>query len=825
MERYVEVARWKLGLTPGLPKKEILETVGERLGLTDERVRQKEEELLSALRHALALRGSMVGRCGERVRAWLTSGAEAIPTAAGLCEALRGDYPWMRSEGDVLPLLRLLRIWEPAWPLGWGADAKGCFHVWWDLRATFGTAWERLGGFVRELIDGKAKTDTTRRRPDIARWCIEQEKTPEWPRIRLLAEVLGGLPGMSAEDHAEAWETLRLDNPGPKNDFKLTLQRIGKKLGNNERTAARRKMQVVEALRTSGAMNADEIAQATGIEPNLVRSTLYALEREKTIQMVGNTRYALAMRLPPGLVREVTAFLRQQFARGGVRCGFIHQAYLAFRGQLPEGCTPKRFFAALRHDPAFELCASVYPCVSTCSDLRSRGDKEYGAPFWKHLNARLSRELPIPSERMSEIWDSWFGGDPVQMPDKLTKAFGLRTYKSEGKRWYDRPSEVSGSFTDGDMEAARSFEEALGARPLDFREGATQIPLLEGMVGKAFTPAVRAALQTRMFERRDGLWQTLASVMPEDDQRALARQCAAWLDEWPIVTVARLAEGHPGMDARCLRRVFERHAPGRIDVREELCIRPGRPMYESEEQMARSVVEELRRSGGAQAIAKLTARFPNVDAEWLTIRFPELCGKLGVACVTEGNAVLIPPDEVPGDVAGALGEDPAERHFADVAAAVAESCGERSPEAFLNIYFQDSAALFRRFAELEDPHERTWRGEVLGASNLSLSDLAAKLRQPFTFEEFGAAGRRLCGWTRDGNRTALARVCLRLDEDLWMTPAAFRAAVGWDDGLAARIAARLRMFHRGCAGFHRRRGARAHDAHGGAPQARGRLFR
>ncbi len=282
--------------------------------------------------------------------------------------------------------------------------------------------------------------------------------------------------------------------------------------------------------------------------------------------------------------------------------------------------------------------------------------------------------------------------------------------------------------------------------------------------------------------------------MPEEDQRALARQCAAWLEEWPIVTVALLAEGHPGMDARCLRRVFERHAPGRIDVREELCIRPGRPMYESEEQMARSVVEELRRSGGAQAIAKLTARFPNVDAEWLSIRFPELCGKLGVACVTEGNAVLIPPDEVPGDVAGALGEDPAERHFADVATAVAESCGERSPEAFLNVYFQDSAALFRRFVELKDPHERTWRGDMLGASNLSLSELAAKLPQPFAFEDFCAAGRRLCGWTRDGNLTALAQACLRLDEDLWMTPAAFREAVGWDDGLATRIAARLRMF-------------------------------
>lgn len=823
------VARKRLGLEPGLIRIEILEEVAVRLAVTRSRAQQIEPKVRDKLQQLLSLHSEMVERAAEALKAFLDCPGEGARRLEEVAADLRGrGYAWLGEgqEGALLPLMRLIRLWNPKLPLGWGVDAKGQVWVWWDLCSAFGEAWARLEAFVRERMDVKEGENSAKR---IQKWRIEQEKMPEWQNIRFLVELFGKekedsatLPkrkkGSSESCVHEAAVSLPYETKEAKKAFVGMVRRIEVQLNKKDSTT-HREHAILEALRAGGAMTIEQLAEGTGISFSLVRSSLFALDRNREVQMAGKSRFCLPIRLEAGLVHEVEAFLREQFERGGVDCGFIYQAYEHFKARLPETCDDEAvFYGALRLDERFRLCLPVYPGVATRDDLRTRDGANYDGPFWVHLRQRLACELPVSAERVREIWTSWFGGNETLMHEKLTNAFGLCSYERGKERWYDRDwtreREGQQTFSEEELVAAKAFEAAIGKQPFNFTLD-TACTLLEKQVGRRLTLAVLQALRARMFMRKDGLWFTLASVCPEEEQEALAQQCVAWLETYPFVALERLGQDLPECPAwrrgkkskedraAFLARVVQRYAQGLVKVvYADHFIRPNDTVHQAELKMAELVTDAVEEAGGEMAVAALLECFPALDETWLRKRWVEMCKEEERASLVEDGyaRTVLEADgaAVRPFVEDALSGQSREVLLDNLLVDVAARSGEREVEDFLGAYFLGNRALFKCFVALsEAANGRKWRGEVLGAQKLTRQELASELGQPFTTEEFLAAGRRRCGWKKDEGSGDVARLwafCLRLDNATWMLPEAFREQTGWDGGLAGQVEACLRDF-------------------------------
>lgn len=806
---WMVVVRFSLGLEPGLGQVETLEEVGQRLGVTRERIRQMREKCKVKIVHVLHLCDGMVGHLVETIKQFLDKPGEGACALGALATFLRENgYPWLVPEqtGAMLPLLRLVRLWCTTSPIGWMMDAKGQWYVWWDIRTAFGEAWVRLESMVQAVADGRAGTH------EIQLWRIEQEQTNEWSQILFLISLLGATPGCGKRKAAFCVEAL---GPAYPDDIHaMALKSIGAQVVKSTTTTHR--VQAILDVLHSGAMTAEQIGSAIGVEARLVRSSLCALGRQGKVQVAGKNRFALPLLLDKGLVREVEAFLREQFARGGVDCGFIYQAYEHFKNRLPEICDDSVFFyAALRNDSRFRLIVEAYPSVTTRKGLRTRDGNSYHGSFWEHLRNRVLKECPIEASRMEEIWVSWFGGDLALMPDKLKSAFGLKAYYEGSRRWYDL-DETRGiappqCFSEDVEATTRAFEEAIGMNAADL-DSPMAISLLEQQVGKPFTSTIRGALQERMFTRQDGLWFTLCGVAPEESLKALTHRCETLLATFPLVTLASLGKELPDCPAlrgkkasivarnraNFLGRVLWRYAFDKVCVRDDCCIIPGTEVRKAEQELARQVCVVVDEAGGVISMAQLIASFPNVDSMWLTKRWPDLCEQRGRTSVAEDGQILMLLEycaqEIQTTFHDFLSEHGETIHLDDLLMALSTRCGQENTEDFLGIYFQSSVTLFKRFVEITDvTHKRTWCRDVLGAKTLSTAELAATLPQPFTLDEFNAEGRARCGWVKGGNLARLWKTCLRLDRDRWMTPQAFREAVKWDSELEAHVAA---VFHR-----------------------------
>ena len=807
---WIMAARFSVGLEPGLTQTETLEQVGQRLGITRERVRQLSVKIRAKISHVLHLCDGMVGRLVGTIKQFLDRPGEGAHTLEALVAFLRENgYPWLVPEqaNAIFPLLRLIRLWCATSPLGWMEDTKGQWYAWWDIRTAFGEAWDRLENIVQAVVDGRANMR------EIRLWRIEQEQTQEWRQILFLLSILGAIPGSGkrkAKSCAESLGSVRPDDV-----HAAALKSISTQV-TKLTTTTHREQAILDELRSSGAMTAQQIGLAIGVEARLVRSSLFALERQRKVQVAGKNRFALPLYLEHSFVREVEAFLREQFARGGVDCGFIYQAYEHFQDRLPPICDDSVFFyAALRNASNFRLVVETYPGVATRKELRTRDGNSYKGPFWEHLRKRLLQECPIEASRMEEIWVAWFGGDPELMQDRLKTAFGFKVYHEGRRRWYDldetRGLEAPLCF-DKDVEVAtHAFEKAIGTNTIDL-ESPTTIRLLEQKTGESFTSTIRDALQERMFKRQDGHWFTLCGVCSEEASKALACQCEALLETFPLVTSGSLGKDLPDCPAlqgkkqsivarnraNFLGRVLWRYAFNKICVRDDYCVVPGTEVRKAEQDMARQVTAVVDEAGGVIPVPQLMEHFPNIDLMWLTKRWPDLCEQSGrTSVVDDGQALTLLGNcdqELRPIVCDFLAEHREEVRLEELLMELPVRCGQGNSEDFLGIYFQGNIALFKRFIALADEtYKRAWCRAVLGARNLSTEELAETLPQPFTFDEFCTAGRERCGWTKGSNPAKLWKTCLRLDRDRWITPNAFRVSVKWNTELATQVVA---AFHK-----------------------------
>lgn len=248
---------------------------------------------------------------------------------------------------------------------------------------------------------------------------------------------------------------------------------------------------------------------------------------------------------------------------------------------------------------------------------------------------------------------------------------------------------------------------------------------------------------------------------------------------------------------------MQRYARGLVKVvYADHFIRPDDDVDQAELKMAELVTDAVEEAGGEMAVAALLERFPTLDEAWLRNRWSVMCMKeTRASLVDDGYARTVLEADgaaVRPFVEDALSGQSREVLLDDLLVDVAARSGEHDVEDFLGAYFLGNKALFKCFAALsEAANGRKWRGEALGAQKLTHQELASELEQPFTTEEFLAAGRRRCGWKKDegsGDAARLWACCLRLDNETWMLPEAFREQTGWDGGLAGQVEACLRDF-------------------------------
>ena len=789
-------ARWRLGFEPGLLYRKTLEEVGTRLGVSRERVRQQEIVLRKELSYVLQAWEEPLSKLANRVRACLDRPQEGVTALETLADFLRGNgYRWLKEAGEVLPLLRLLRLAMPTLTVGWGV-ANGRIYAWWNLRTAFGEAWSRLETVCRMWHTVPVRANA------LTRWYLQQEKTQEWPDIRFLVTLLGGDHETVVEECEEAWTAL-VSEKETRVSFRAAVKALGEQIAKGKKSSTYRQELILESLK-AGPLNLDELFEAIIVRaPELkvsrddVRSAVARLEAQKDIQMVGNLRYALASRLAPEIVADAEAFLRAQFVRGGVACGFVYQVFQYCRNRLPKNCTVQHFFAMLRDDPAFGLCAKNYPCVSLREGLTTRANNTNGREsVWEHLRSRLEHELPISATRMEEIWCDWFGGSLVHLADRLSRFFHFKAYrKADGTRWYVC-DEIAPAVSSEDETTAKAFEVAIATfcpAGIELSQR-TAVTFLEGVVKRSLTPSVMVVLRSRLFEREDGRWVPLSCVCPEDTQRALVSQCVEWLRDSPLVTLAKLSERlsfcpllreeRSAAAVVFVRKCLSLYVTKAVEVHDGFCIRHGAKVRQAEKEMAYLVAEAVMGIGATMPLEELSARFPSLDAGWFSRRWPMLCEQADVvASVEDDNALILPPQEREAcsvSLRVFLCNDPGELRFDALRGWLAACLG--------------SPSLLKRLVKMLDPHGRNWHGEIFGAQKPSLLDLADNLSQPFTLAEINAVGRARCGWQKGLSIGRLWKVCLRLGPDQWMTPKAFCETVRWDDALTREVTEAYRAF-------------------------------
>ena len=78
--------------------------------------------------------------------------------------------------------------------------------------------------------------------------------------------------------------------------------------------------------------------------------------------------------------------------------------------------------------------------------------------------------------------------------------------------------------------------------PLGFDFSEISKRLVEERAGSKLSVDIERELQSRMFERKDGLWFFANQICTDAVSQAVVSRCAEWLDKYPLVVLSRLGE-------------------------------------------------------------------------------------------------------------------------------------------------------------------------------------------------------------------------------------------------------------------------------------------
>lgn len=338
----------------------------------------------------------------------------------------------------------------------------------------------------------------------------------------------------------------------------------------------------------------------------------------------------------------------------------------------------------------------------------------------------------------------------------------------------------------------------------DFSENSKR--LVEERAGLKLSVGIERELQSRMFERKDGLWFFANQICTDDVSQTIVSRCAEWLDKYPLVVLSRLGEVLIG---RCenLEDSFDHGKFAEFCVRQNekgslfgfngkrgnrICYKEQVGEGNAKAQMAAIVRDSLVERMDAVSVSEIVDLYPSITADWLLGSVHLLFHDVIVVDLADKAYALklLEHFYLPEDFGEALAaairslEDEGEMLSS---ARLLEALNRRYNVSFLQDYAMDEEA-FKQIVTHFDSAHRSWTGAVLGEGRnddkLTFKDVVEKqFGGVFSHDEFFEFGKTAWGWGeehRAWHHKQLWKSFMRYDDDHWSSVGYFRRAAGWE---------------------------------------------
>ena len=342
--------------------------------------------------------------------------------------------------------------------------------------------------------------------------------------------------------------------------------------------------------------------------------------------------------------------------------------------------------------------------------------------------------------------------------------------------------------------------------PMGFDFSENSKCLVEERAGLKLSVGIERDLQSRMFERKDGLWFFANQICADDVRQAIVSRCAEWLDKYPLVVLSRLGEVLIG---RCenLEDSFDHGKFAEFCVRQNekgslfgfngkrgnrICYKEQVGEGNAKAQMAAIVRDSLMERMDAVSVSEIVDLYPSITADWLLGSVHSLFHDVIVVDLADKAYALkllehfYLPEDFGEALAAAIRSLEGEGEMLS-SARLLEALNRRYNVSFLQDYAMDEEA-FKQIVTHFDPAHRSWTGAVLGEDRnddkLTFKSVVEKqFGGIFSHDEFFEFGKTAWGWGeehRAWHHKQLWKSFMRYDDDHWSSVDYFRCATGWN---------------------------------------------
>lgn len=338
----------------------------------------------------------------------------------------------------------------------------------------------------------------------------------------------------------------------------------------------------------------------------------------------------------------------------------------------------------------------------------------------------------------------------------------------------------------------------------DFSENSKR--LVEERAGFKLSVDIERELQSRMFERKDGLWFFANQICTDAVSQAVVSRCAEWLDKYPLVVLSRLGEVLMG---RCenLEDSFDHGKFAEFCVRQgekgnlfgfngkrgnRICYKEMDGEENARSRMAVNVKGLLAERMDAVSVSEIVDLYPSITADWLLGSAGSLFQDVIVVDLADKAYALkllehfYLPEDFGAALTTVIGGLEGDGEMLS-SARLLDALNQRYNVSFLRDYAMDDEA-FKQIVTHFDPLHRSWTGAVLGEGRnddkLTFKSVVEKqFGGVFSHDEFFEFGKTAWGWGeehRAWHHKQLWKSFMRYDDDHWSSVGYFRRDAGWE---------------------------------------------
>lgn len=341
--------------------------------------------------------------------------------------------------------------------------------------------------------------------------------------------------------------------------------------------------------------------------------------------------------------------------------------------------------------------------------------------------------------------------------------------------------------------------------PLGFDFSENSKRLVEERAGLKLSVGIERELQSRMFERKDGLWFFANQICTDAVSQAVVSRCAEWLDKYPLVVLSRLGEvligrcenledsfDHGKFAEFCIRQSEKGNLFGFNGKRgNRICYKEEIGEESAKTQLAAILRGLLAERMDAVSVSEIEDLYPSITEGWLLGRLHSLFQDVFIVDLADKAYALkllehfyLPEDfgeMLTAVIRGLEGEGKMLS-----SARLLDALNQRYNVSFLRDYAMNEE-LFKQIVSHFDTAHRSWTGAVLGEDRnddkLTFRALVEKqFSGVFSHDEFYEFGRTAWGWGeehRAWHHKQLWKSFIRYDEDHWSSVAYFVKAADW----------------------------------------------